>query len=218
VAVDDIFDAVREGDLGRVRDLVEKDPGLAGSRDGEGLSVILHARYRDREDMIEVLLSAGPELDVLEASAIGDTDRVEQILAADPRSVHVWSVDGYSPLPLAAFFGHARTAQLLLDRGADVSAVSRNRMEVMPLHSAVAGRHRAVAEALLSAGAPVDARTHGGFTPLLEAAQNGDRPLVELLLSKGADPSVAADNGKTARDLALDAGHEDVADLLEDRG
>lgn len=212
------FEAVGSGDLDELREIVAADPAVISARDRDGLSLVLQAAYRDRTDMVELLVQEGASLDVFEASALGRIERVMVLAGADPERVNAWSVDGFTPLHLASFFGHAGVARLLLDKGADVAAFSRNRMEVMPLHSAVAGRHRAVVEVLLDGGAPVDARSHGGYTPLLEAAQNGDRSLVELLLARGADPALARDDGKTSRDLALEKGQEDVADVLEGRG
>jgi uncharacterized protein len=70
----------------------------------------------------------------------------------------------------------------------------------------------------VASGAEVNAPSHAGFTALLDAAQNGDRGIVELLLTAGADPGMATEAGKSARDLALEQGHQDVADLLEERG
>lgn len=212
------FDAVRAGDAGRLGQILERDPSVASARDENGLSLVLQAAYRDQADMVELLLRAGVTLDVFEAAAIGNDRRLGELLDADPPLVHAWSADGYTPLHLAAFFGHAGNVRLLVDRGADVATTSKNRMAVMPLHSAVAGGHRSVAEALLAAGAPVDARSHGGFTPLLEAAENGDRAIVELLLARGADPSLARDDGMKPRDVALKKGHHDVAQLLDDVG
>jgi ankyrin repeat protein len=62
----------------------------------------------------------------------------------------------------------------------------------------------------------VDARPAGGFTPLHEAAQNGDPEMVELFLSAGADPATLTDGGKTAADLADEADHPDVARRLRE--
>ena len=49
--------------------------------------------------------------------------------------------DGFTPLHLAAFFGRLEAAALLVDRGADLEAPSRNPRfpSVRPLHSAIAG-------------------------------------------------------------------------------
>ena len=52
-------------------------------------------------------------------------------------------------------------------------------------------------------------------TLLMNAASVGNVALVEYLLSIGADVTLTDYNGKTAYDLALQNGHEDVAILLE---
>ena len=48
----------------------------------------------------------------------------------------------------------------------------------------------------------MNARKQGGYTPLHEAAANGQVEMVKLLLSHGADVTCASDDGKTAIDLA----------------
>jgi ankyrin repeat protein len=214
----DVFEAVAAGDLARVKELIGADPALARARDGQGLTPILHARYRDDMEMVRALLATNPDLDVFEGAALGDEPALDRLLDSDPGLIGAWSGDGFTPLHLAAFFGHPETAALLIQRGADVAAVSRNPMTVMPLHSAVAGRDARTVEVLLGSGADVNAPSHAGFTPLLDAAQNGDPGIVEVLLARGADPEQATEAGKRARDLALEQGHQDVADLLEERG
>src|SRR4029077_2716935 len=97
--------------------------------------------------------------------------------------------DGFTALHLAAFFGKAESARLLLDAGAEVNAISDNEMRVEPLHSAAAGGHRDVCRVLLAAGADVDAVQRDSYAPLHAAAQLGDDELVELFLAGGAAPS-----------------------------
>jgi len=60
---------------------------------------------------------------------------------------------------------------------------------------------------LVEGGADVNARQRDGFTPLHEAAQNGDGELVEYLLARGADPAAKLDDGRAVADLARDHGH-----------
>lgn len=104
----------------------------------------------------------------------------------DTHQVRAVSVDGFPPLYLAAFFGHAEIVTLLLQMGADCNAVAQNGSAVEPLHSAVAGRDARIVERLLLAGAHVNARQNGGFTPLHAALQNEDHQIVALLRRRGA--------------------------------
>lgn len=66
---------------------------------------------------------------------------------------------------------------------------------------------------LAEAGADVDLANYGQ-TPLMEAAEAGDLRMVRTLLSAGADLSARDEDGRTAADLAEQAGHGDLAALL----
>jgi uncharacterized protein len=212
-----IFEAIAAGDLERVKELVANDPASARARDQQGLSAVIQARYHGREEIVAALLRAGPELDVFDAAAIGGVDRVRELLEREPELVSAFSADGFTPLHLAAFFGHLDVAQLLVERGADIEAVARNPMQVMPLHSAAAGRHLEIARLLVGRGADVNAAQERGFTPLHAAAQNGDMGLLRLLLDRGAEPEQAAADGRKAADFAVENGHQEVLTLLGGR-
>jgi uncharacterized protein len=209
-----IFDAIESGDVERVRVLVVADPGLASARGEDGVSALLQARYRFRLDMVAALLEAEPELDLFESAALGQTERLSELLTTDPERVGAWSPDGFTPLHLAAFFGHEGEARLLIEHGADVNAVARNPMAVQPLHSAAAADQSGIARALLDAGADPNARQEGGFVPLHAAAQNGDAEFAELLLERGADPAARTNDGRTAADFASESGHPELAERL----
>jgi uncharacterized protein len=106
------------------------------------------------------------------------------------------------------------TARSLIEAGANVSARTTNALDNQPLHAAAAGNRTdarlASVQLLLDAGAPVNERQSGGFTPVMSAAQNGDAPVLELLLARGADPTLGDDEGRSAADHARAAGHEDL--------
>ncbi len=188
-----IFDSIRAGDIDAVRAAIKDDPAAAAARDENGLSAVRAALYVHKQDVADVLLEAKPELDVFDAAAAGDVDRLTELLDADPDLIGAWSEDGYTPLHFAAFFDRGKAVRLLLDRGADVSAVSKNDMKVQALHSAVAADSRDVAAALLTAGADPNAKQEGGFTPLMAAEEKekeGD--MVRLLMDHGAEESAQA--------------------------
>src|ERR671933_827542 len=101
------------------------------------MSDVLQAIYRGDREQAE-RLAAGRELDVFEAAALGRTERLRELLDADPSLANAWADDGFQPLGLASFFGNVAAARLLVERGAEVNSASRNQMKVMPLHSAAA--------------------------------------------------------------------------------
>lgn len=117
---------------------------------------------------------------------------------------------------LAALDVFEACVRLLLAGGARVDAASSNGMRVMPLHSAAAARSVPIARMLIEHGAPVDARRGngtGGFTPLMEAAPNGQIELIRLLLDNDANRSLRDDQGLTAAAHAAKARHIEVAAL-----
>ncbi|HYM83864.1 MAG TPA: ankyrin repeat domain-containing protein [Candidatus Dormibacteraeota bacterium] len=217
-APSELFAAIRTGDEGGVEALLASDPGLAAARDPDGLSAVMLARYFSWSDLaiVDRLVAARGEdrLDVFEAAATGRVARLRALIHEDPRLVAARSVDGFTPLHLAAFFGSDVAAELLLDAGADPEAVAQNEQLVQPLHSALAGGAFAVARRLVDAGADVDAPQQAGFRPLHAAAQNGDELTVDLLLLAGADPRATADDGRRAADFAAERGHAALAERL----
>ena len=52
----DLFETIGAGDVDRLRDLLDRDPGLAGARNEAGLSPVLHALYTGHAELADVLL------------------------------------------------------------------------------------------------------------------------------------------------------------------
>ncbi|GGO39512.1 ankyrin repeat domain-containing protein [Deinococcus humi] len=210
----ELFLAIRANDGQAVRELIQQDRALLEAVSPMGVSPVLFAAYYHHPQMARVLVEEGASLNVFEAAAVGEAGRVGALLDADAALLNAVSPDGFSPLGLAAFFGQAEVAALLLARGSDVNAVSQNAMRVGPLHSAVAGNHTELARTLVEAGADVNAAQQDGFTPLMGAAQNGNAQLVALLLGHGARPESLTGDGRSAADLAQEEGHGEVLLLL----
>ena len=213
-----MFDAIDAGDEARLGELLATEPGLAGERDDDGVSAALHARYRDNHDAVQQLLATDPVLDAFDAAGLGRAGRLAELLRADDGVATAFASDGFTALHLAAFFGQTEAARLLLERSALPNVVSRNQLQVMPLHSAAAGSHMGVARLLVAAGADVNATQRHGYTPLHAAAQNGNAELTELLLDAGADPTARTDDGQSPGDLAKAAGHATLAERLGGAG
>ncbi len=149
---------------------------------------------------------------MLRAAAQGDAPTARQLLqrGADPE---VKDKDGRTPLMLAAARGHVEVEQVLLKYFIGDTAFSSKSAE----------HHRAYL-------AYVNQRDKQGRTALMQAAAAGQLPAAELLLDhldffdginalpdKGQrmrQLKLTDGGGKTAQQLASQAGHEKMADYL----
>jgi uncharacterized protein len=212
----EFFDAIRAGDREKVSALLAADDTLLAAKDHQGLGPYTAARYSGKNEIAAMLLEQGVELDVFAACMAGTEERVLALIRESPELVRSYSHDGWTPLHLACFFGQPSLVEMLVQRGADVSARSRNAMQNTPLHAAAAGKNREAVRVLLERGAVVNARQEGGWTALHSASQNGDVEMVRLLIAGGADVQTRADNQQNALDLAMTNGHQAVVELLDE--
>lgn len=118
----DLFELIDAGDRDAVCDLLDGRPDLAEARDPGGLSPLLYALLRGKDDLVGPILDANPALDVFDAAAVGRTRGLQALLEDDPELVQAQRPDGSTALHLAARFDQADAVELLLNRGADPAA------------------------------------------------------------------------------------------------
>jgi len=213
----EFIDAATQGNVAKVKEMLQGDPSLAQSRDEKGLSVVLKATYYGKRDVVEALLASGVELNIFEAAATGQTDRVRALIEHDPALVNSYSPDGFAPLSLAAFFGHPDTVDALLAAGAEVNAPSRETMKLTPLASALATGHNQIARTLIEHGANVNAKGDTDVTPLHTAAARGNIEAATFLLEHGADINATTTDGKKPISYAEERNHPEMVDFLKNR-
>ena len=107
--------------------------------------------------------------------------------------------------------GSIDVVRFLLERGANPRAMDSNGRNA--LGGAVAFSNPDIVDLLLDSGADPN-QALGSWTPLMDAAMQGDSAMVELLLQRGANPNLRDENGHTAAEVARRAGHPDVAARL----
>ncbi len=184
---------IRSGATAEVAAAAEEDPSLIACRDAQGVSAFLWSIYHRQPLIRDFLLAHLPDLDIFEASALGDCGRIEPLLRQDAMLVHQTSADGWAPLHLAAAFGGPQATALLLAHGAHVHRFSRNPMHNQPLHACIAlSRDCETVRILIAQGADVNMEQAGGYTPLHQAAAAGLEELTRILLEAGADPAAFA--------------------------
>ncbi len=216
---DDIFDLVQAGDVAAVKARVASEPGVTRARSAQGLSPIQTAFFMGRHAVVAALLAAEPELDAFEAAIVGDVRQLAERLDEDPDLLTAYSPDGWTLMHLAPWAGQPGTTRLLLSRGANLTAVSKNPLRNQPLNAAVAGPNAetrtACVRLLLEAGADANNRQVRENTSLHTSAHLGDTGTVEALLAHGADVELRSDDGKSAANYAREGGHEELAKRLE---
>jgi ankyrin repeat protein len=215
---DAFIDAIKAGEFERVKAMLTAAPALIDARSRTGESAILTAVYQRQKEIVNLLVARGAPLSLFEACAAGELERVERHVAEHRAEINSYSADGWTPLHLAAFFGHGRIAELLIADGADVKAQSRNATGNTPLHAALAGNHKVVAGLLFGGGADVNAEDAAGWRPLHIAAANNNIDAIKALVAQGADVAAANAEGRTALSLATEKNHREAAALLRRYG
>jgi hemoglobin len=174
---------------------LEQDPALVHRQDGRG-ATLLHAAAGDWDiDRVNLLLEKGAAVD-----------------------------GGHSPLCNVAGRYVDRTqrsaecgklvAEILVRRGADVNTPT-GAEDQTPLHMAARRGNLAVAQALLDAGAALEARDKKGETPLRRAVNCGHPEFVSLLLARGADVNTRDRQGRTPLQAAR---RPELVALLREHG
>jgi len=216
----EILKAAHSGDVRKVKELLEQDPRLIGARDPLGNTALILAVNSGHTEIAELLMNSGIHPDIYEASSIGLLDLVQQFLNADPSLLDSYSPEGFTSLALAAHFGKLEVLKFLISRGADVNSVSKHPMNVTALHAALFGRRNDAVNLLLASGADVRPKRGGrgwprsGWTALHYAASLGYSDLASTFIDHGASIDAVDDDGKTPVQVAMEAGHQDIVDLL----
>jgi ankyrin repeat protein len=149
---------------------------------GTPLQLAVQSGYLDAG---EFLLKAGAKLDVWTAAGLGKTDELKRILDRDPKLLAAEGpLQSQVPLHWAAKNGQSTAVDLLLKRGAKVSAREGGDT---PLHLACKGGHERVVKLLLAYKADMRAKSNCDQTPLAYAIVNDRSAVVKLLLESGAE-------------------------------
>jgi ankyrin repeat protein len=171
------------------------------------------------------LLFHGGDVTIRAAVALGNAQRVEELVRADPgvlRDIH-WTRGGL--LTLAVNHGQLEMVRLLLDLGADVDERTvLHELEEPTLswgsplwYAALAGRHD-IAKLLLDRGADPNANVYASGWPLRNAYRHPDGAVKRLLLERGAktQPYMVAEANDVdeARRMLEADGSEELASEL----
>jgi ankyrin repeat protein len=183
----DLSLAIRQGNLDRVKVIVQRAPALAGSADDSGFTPLHIAATAGRVDIIEFLLRSGADI---EARTLG----------------------GQTPLFQTVPLGSGAAFEFLLRRGARLDA--RDNAGESILQFALTWQRPAMAELILARGFVIDVRGAAGQDMLEQAANAGLVTVVDTLLARNVPVNVGLRHGTTLLHSAARGGLVEFAARL----
>lgn len=188
----EIFDAVKNKDLGKVKSLLKKDASLVSLKDNSGNTPLHIAVINASVKIADYLLTKGADINAVNNQM-------------------------NTPLHEAVNNGNADLSGFLIEKGADLN--KKSTQEYAPLHLTAWKNQLGIAEQLVSKGAQIDIRDAYMRTPFMYVArQNGNVDFGKFLISHGAEVNVRDRFGDMPLNLAAWKGYKDFIDLLLDNG
>lgn len=216
-----IFDAARDGDIGKVRGILAIDPIKANDRDqhNDWRTPLLYASEKGHAPIIEILLEYGTDIN----AGLGEEGKYT---TPSGEEASFW-VPGDTPLLFACFHNRTGAAELLIQRNADVNEPNWN--NYTPLHAVSINGNEKLAELLLSRGANTSIKAHAcrpseefdfesDLAPLHIAARYGHSKIIDLLLRHGAEIDLGDFNKRTPLMYAARMGHVEALKILLKQG
>jgi len=226
--------------------LVAKNPEHLNARGGRMVTPLMAALYGKFFRVADLLHRHGADVNVrgnwedtlLHVECRKQTPQIDvvQWLLGHGVDVNAQNEASCVPLHFVADSGCLQLCRILLEHNVDINA--RSDSGDTPLHRAVAPHYfkdprdrpppdlLGIIQLLLGRGADVNAQTNDGSTPLHYSSRRecygsstyGTVEGSRLLLEHGAKMEVEDNEGKTSLQVALEAGRDDMVELLSSLG
>jgi len=183
------LNAALSGDIATLRRVIHSDEVDLNVTDGFGHTALINAAWKDRADVVKLLLEKGV-------------------------SLNCRNQDGQTAMDKAAYWGFTEVLKLLVDAGSKIDI--RNNNGETPLHRAAMWGHVDAVKLLLEAKANANFfKNQRRWTPLHFASKHGKSAVVRALLEGKCDPKMKDSNDRTSLELARRSNQQDVVVVLE---
>ncbi|MDO8952783.1 MAG: ankyrin repeat domain-containing protein, partial [Draconibacterium sp.] len=184
----DIFDAIRNGDLTKVKELVEKDPQLVAARNARQSTPLHIAAVYDNAEIAKYLIEKGSD-------------------------VNIQNGNFYSPL----MFAGIKVAKLLVEKGADLNYISQYGGSAIA-ESLERGRINVAEYLLDKGVIIPDINTKQGKDMLFAALRIGSVKYLDKCLLIGLDPMLESDSKSNLIHFAAESNSIELINRLIELG
>ena len=157
-AAEEIHEAVQQGDLAKVKKLLENNPDLLEAKSENEKTPLHFAAQIGNKEIVEFLIGKGAD-------------------------VNAKNIAHETPLHYAAALKHKEVVDFLIARGAQLDSITSDGST--PLHYAANYGNFETVRVLVEKGAKINTRNGAGLTPLDVAYESEQNESVKLLISKG---------------------------------
>ena len=217
-----LIDAVKTGDAERVTALLAD--GVAPGAEPDGTTALHWASRVDSLPIARQLIDHGVDVDAanrygvtpLTLAAINGSESMTAALLDAGADPNLTTPGGDTPLMLASRTGRVGVVARLLDAGADANATESWRGQTALMWAAAENNVETI-DALVAAGADIEAESTGYMRPLHFAVRDGQIDAVRVLAAAGADIDTPV-NDTSPLALAVINAHFELAAALVDLG
>jgi len=196
-----IHHAAYNGDLEKVKEIIERDPNQINVQDAKDFTPLHLASGKGHTEIVEFLLNHGANTELETCTGHtpmmlaawyavdGKYETIKTLLEHGAKVNHKEDGDGSTALHYAAMYSGKEVINLLISYGADVNA--KDEHQITPLHQAAMLNNIEAAKALVEHGADIFAKTYHDYS----------KPLPEGMIIRPSRNNM----NKTAKEIALAA-------------
>jgi len=186
----DLLDAAENGDLNKIKTLIQGGANIEVKGDNE-FTPLIYAAYNGYLDIVKYLVEKGANLE-----AKGD--------------------HGETPLIWASHKDNSDVVKYLIEKGANIEVIDD--YGFTSLLWATDSATLVTVKSLVEQGANIEVKDNDGETPLMVAVFLGKIDIVKYLVEAGANINVKDNNGKTVLDIAETGGSLEIINYLKSKG
>jgi serine/threonine-protein phosphatase 6 regulatory ankyrin repeat subunit B len=225
-----LLDAVGEGDLEKVKEILNTDPSQIDVQGSEGWTALNTACLSGNLPIAQFLLEKGAKVDLaqfsgftpLHSAAMKNRLEIVRLLLGHGASLEARTNEGLTPLVLASVGSHLEIMKEFQAQGAVID--SRSGKDTTPLHSASAsGRPKRFDCSYPWGPMSMPVGENAGWRRIEDdrspvGGHVGYREVAEILLDAGADAKAVDALSRDAMYYAIQYGHTDIVKVLLEKG